>query len=508
MSAGEVRVFAQYTDDVVETADVVVVGSGPGGAVVAKELAERGCDVVLLEEGPPFSLDDFEIDPGLSMSRTMRESGLRATRGSVMPTMQAICLGGGSLVNSAICVRAPEFVLDEWCERYRLTETTRADLDPHYAAVARFLGIEPTPDEVQGRRNLLFREGCDALGYSSEPISRNVRGCRGSGECFTGWRARAKQSLDISSVPAAVRAGCRVLTSARVERVIGSTDRAEGVRGSIVEPFTGRVSRRFEIRARRVVLAAGCMATPVLLEKSGGLANRSRQAGRNLRFHPGVAITAVFNEQVDSHFGATQGYQSLQFLRDGYKLESLWAPAAVLAVRTPGFGHELKARLADLSRTAVWDAIGSCNRSTGEVRARRWGFDPKLLWRLHPSDVPILARALYTLCEIAFAAGARSVVTGVPSIPTEFRSLDDAQVMRTRSFRPRDFLTGGNHAFCSTRMHGDRERGVVDEFGRCHDVENLYIADTGVFPQCPSVNPMWTGMALAHRTAGVIAESL
>ena len=125
MSAGEVRVFAQYTDDVVETADVVVVGSGPGGAVVAKELAERGRDVVLLEEGPPFSLDDFEIDPGLSMSRTMRESGLRATRGSVMPTMQAICLGGGSLVNSAICVRAPEFVLDEWCERYRLTETTR-----------------------------------------------------------------------------------------------------------------------------------------------------------------------------------------------------------------------------------------------------------------------------------------------------------------------------------------------------------------------------------------------
>ena len=186
-----VRRFADYRGDLVEEADVVVVGSGPGGAVVAKELAEAGRDVVLLEEGPPFTPDDFELDGAISMARTMRESGLRTTLGTVMSTMQAICLGGGSLVNSAICVRAPEFVLDEWCERYGLRHTTRADLEPHFDAVGDFLGIAPTPEAVLGRRNTLFREGCDALGYSSEPIQRNVRDCRGSGECFTGCRARA-----------------------------------------------------------------------------------------------------------------------------------------------------------------------------------------------------------------------------------------------------------------------------------------------------------------------------
>lgn len=505
---GHFGVFAEYDADLALDADVVVVGSGPGGAVVAKELAERGVDVVLLEEGPPFSLDDLEIDPALSMSRTMRESGLRATRGTVMPTMQAICLGGGSLVNSAICVRAPEFVLDQWCEGYALKQTTRADLDPHYEAVGRFLGIAPTPDAVQGQRNLLFRDGCNALGYSSEPIERNVRGCRGSGECFTGCRSRAKQSMDISYVPAAIRAGCRVYTSARVERVLAADDRAQGVRGHFVAPFSGKRGHAFEVRARRVVLAAGCMATPVLLQKSDDLANGSRQVGRNLRFHPGVAVAARFDHIVDPSFGATQGYQSLEFLRDGYKLESLWAPAAVMAVRTPGFGHALKTKLADIPRSAFWDAIGSCNRSTGEVRARRRGFVPSLRWRLDPQDVPILTRALHTLCEIAFAAGAVGVASGLRGVADEFVSREEAQVLRTRTFRPGDFLTGGNHAFCSTRMHGDPERGVVDELGRCHDVANLYITDTGVFPECPSVNPMWTGMALAHRTAGVIAETL
>ena len=105
---GEIRVFAQYDRDFTEEGDVVVVGSGPCGAVVAKELTDAGKRVILVEEGPPFVPSDYELDGGLSMARTMREGGLRTTRGTVMPTMQAIALGGGSLVNSAICNRAPE----------------------------------------------------------------------------------------------------------------------------------------------------------------------------------------------------------------------------------------------------------------------------------------------------------------------------------------------------------------------------------------------------------------
>ena len=131
--------------------------------------------------------------------------------------------------------------------------------------------------------------------------------------------------------------------------------------------------------------------------------------------------------------------------------------------------------------------------------------DPSLVWRLRHEEVPILARALYVLAELFFAAGAHTVIAGVGGIPEELRSLDEAQILREKEFHPTDFVTGGNHAFCTTRMHGNPTEGVVDEFGRCHDMGNLYIADTGVFPQCPSVNPMWTGMALAHRTASVIA---
>ena len=240
---GEVRVFAQYDRDFEEETDVVVVGSGPCGAVVAHEVARAGRRVVLLEEGPPFTPADFELEGSRSMARTMREGGLRSTRGTILPTMQAIALGGGSLVNSAICVRPPDSVFARWASGFDLSRTHRAELDRHYDAVAAFLGIAPTPEDVQGRRNLLFRDGCEKLGYESSPIDRNVRGCRGSGECFTGCRARAKQSMDISYIPEAIRHGARVLTSVQVQQVHHEGSRATAVSGQVAEQI-GRASCR------------------------------------------------------------------------------------------------------------------------------------------------------------------------------------------------------------------------------------------------------------------------
>jgi choline dehydrogenase-like flavoprotein len=131
-----------------------------------------------------------------------------------------------------------------------------------------------------------------------------------------------------------------------------------------------------------------------------------------------------------------------------------------------------------------------------------------LHWRLHPQDLATVVRSLWVLAEIFFAAGARKILPGVHGIPDELYSLEEARVLRRHPIRATDLVCGGNHAFCTTRMHGDPKQGVVDELGRCHDLDGLYIADTGIFPQCPGVNPMFTGMALAHRQAGALADVL
>lgn len=501
-----VQVFADYRGEVRASCEVLVVGSGPGGAVAAKELAEAGRDVILVEEGPPFGVKDFRQEAGEAMARTLREGGMRAARGSMfIPTMQAIALGGGSLVNSAICARSPAWVFDKWAERTGTASITRAALDRHYDRVEAVLGVAPTPEQVQGERNLRFKRGCDALGISSEPTHRNVRGCKGSAECFTGCRNGAKQSTDVSYVPAAIRAGARVLTGVRAEQLLLSGRRATGMRGRTVEPFTRREADPVEIEAKVVVLAAGCMATPLLLLRSGA-GNASGHVGSDLQLHPGLAIMAVFPDPIDPWQGATQGYHSLQFLEEGLKLEVLWSPPAVLAARFPGLGHDYQRHLRTYHRMAPFDVIVAADASRGTVRPRRGGLDPDIRFEFDRRDVAVLQRGLGLLSDICWAAGAEAILPGLHGVPDMITSKEASEILKTRQLEARDTISAANHAFGTARMSRRPEAGVVDESGRCHDLENVYITDTSIFPGSPAVNPMLTCMALADRIACGIAD--
>ncbi|MBI4701137.1 MAG: GMC family oxidoreductase [Deltaproteobacteria bacterium] len=491
-----------------ERCDVVVVGSGPAGAVAAKELAEAGRDVVLLEEGRPWGRHDFVLDPGEALQRTVREGGTRAARGSAwLPTMQAIGLGGGSLINSAICARPPAWVFDRWAQRCGTRSVTLDALVPHFERVETQLEVQPTDERVQGERNLRFKRGCDALGLASEPTWRNASGCLGSAECFTGCRNGAKRSLDVTYVPAAIRAGARVYCSVRAERVVAEGRRARALRGHIVRPPLGEPCGEVEIEARAVVLAAGCMASPIILARSG-LGGRSGWLGRDLQFHPGLAMMALFPERIDPWTGATQGYHSLSYLDQGLKLEVLWAPPGVLAARLPGIGHDYQHELRRYAHLAPFDVIAACERSRGTVRPRGGSWDPEIRFELHPQDFALLQRGLGILADICWAAGAEAILPGLHGIPEMLRSPSEAEILRTRRLRPADAIMAANHAFGTTRMSREPGQGVVDELGRCHDMDNVYVADTGIFSGSSAVNPMLTCMALADRVAGAVGASL
>jgi choline dehydrogenase-like flavoprotein len=377
-------------------------------------------------------------------------------------------------------------------------------LDPHYERVERFLFVEPTPLEVMGERNLRFKRGCDALGIGSEPTHRNVRGCKGSGECFTGCRNGAKQSTDVSYVPAAIRAGARVLTSVRAEHVRYVGRRAVGVRGHVVEPFSGREVYPVEIAAEAVVLAAGCMATPVILQKSE-IGRAGGWVGRDLQLHPGLAVMAVYDDPIDPWKGATQGYHSLHYLEEKIKLEVLWSPPAVLAARLPGIGHDYQRHLLRYDRMAPFDVIIAAERSRGTVRARRSGWDPDLTFHFDDADVALIQRGLGVLSDICWASGAVGILPGIHGVPELIESKAEAEVLRTRKLTAADTISAANHAFGTTRMSRRAEDGVVDEDGRCHELDNVYVADTGIFAGSPAVNPMLTCMALADRVAQGIA---
>src|SRR3954452_12442423 len=211
-------------------ADVCVIGTGAGGAPVAKELAEGGMRVVMLEEGERFTTDDFTARPRAMTARLYRDAGQITTTGNVpivLPLGSGV--GGTTLVNSGTCFRTPPPVLDMWRERFGLEELSAEELDPFFRRVERELNVVQVPAEIAGRNAEVVKRGADALGWSGDYVWRNVRGCVGSGVCNFGCPTSAKQHVGITYVPRARDAGAVSSPAPRPRRIVVERGRTRGV---------------------------------------------------------------------------------------------------------------------------------------------------------------------------------------------------------------------------------------------------------------------------------------
>lgn len=492
--------FGDVKRNIYDEVDFVIVGAGCAGPVVARELADDGFSVALIEEGKWFHLKDLTREPGKAMSLLYREAGLRATMGNIfMPTMQAKCVGGTGFVNSAICFRTPDFVLKDWRRNWGW-DFDNTELAASFDRVEKIAKIAPTDEKFQGRRNELIRRGIEKMGYHSAPNNRNVEGCEGSCDCFTGCPCGAKKSNESSYIPEMMDRGGKIYTSCRVERIMTEGTRATGVSGTFICPDTGRPSFSLTIKAKKaVVLAAGVMATPVLLLKNK-LANANGRVGKNLVFHPGAGMAGIFEEDVFPWWGAYQGWHSLELIKDGFKLETFWGPPAVFAVRIPYFGLAHKELLAKMKNMSTIDVIYRTRYSTGRVKAGR-GWDPILKYNLDQRDVSNMRIGMKACIDILFAAGAKQVLPGIYGLPPVFDDPAQADLLLKTRIKPQHMTVVANHVFGTCSMGSDRKKTVVNNDGETHDVRDLYIVDTSILPTGTAINPMETIMGVADYLA-------
>ena len=498
-----VQEYSDYDRALALDCDVCVVGSGPAGTILAHQLATEGLDVLVLEAGAAMRQRDTGAESGEALARWFWDGGLRTTQGNVaVPTLQARCLGGGSVINSGICMRAPDFAFQRWATEHGVAGVTANEMKRHYDAVEQFMGVRPVQPEVQGRRNELFLAGAQALGYQVESLRRNEHNCRGSGQCMTGCPSGAKQSMDRRGIPELMHSGGRVYTSVQVDRLLRQGNRVRGVRGAVVDPVTGRRTHRVRVDARCTVLAAGALASPQILQRSGHGGN---PVGRNVRMHPGVVVLGVFDEQISPWLGATQGYHITGFLEEGIKLESIWATPSILGMMNPGVGEDLVRSMADYGHVATWTAWVNGHDSVGRVRALPGGV-VSVRYDLGAGDAARMQEGSARLAEMYVAAGARAVIPGIHGLAPRYEPAEAADAIRAAKLGPQDFRAVANHVFGSTAMGSDPRRHVTDSWGAVYGLTDAYVCDTGVFPSSPSANPMLTAMALAHRQAETLVS--
>lgn len=477
--------------------DVVVVGTGAGGAVVGRELADRGFAVVFVEEGDYKHRDEFD---GGSVNALRAFHRATFSVGNVaMPILVGRMVGGSTTINGGTCFRTPSWVLDEWCERLGTDVFSSEAMAPHFEKVERVLEVSPTPLKYVGPIAGVMARGCDKLGWSHFAIDRNAPDCDGSGFCDFGCRREAKRSTQISYLPGAFERGAVLFTGATVRRVLTEGARAVGVEAE------SRSGRKLSVRARVVVLAGGALPTPLLLLQQG-LANRSDQVGRNLALHPSTGLSALFDEPIEGHKYVPQGYAIDHFLREGILVSAAQPARNIQAAVLPYAGRRLMGVLDRMDNVAGFGLMIRDAYPDGRVWSETAGL-PLITYNVASEDVERMHRAFVLTARMCFEAGARAVYPDIHGVAPIERA-EDMRVFEKANLRAADVVWLSYHPNGTCKMGRDAKKSVVGIDHETHDVHNLFIADASTLPGPPGVNPQVSIMAMATRAAGCIAERL
>jgi len=492
-----------------EECDVVIVGSGAGGAVAAAVLAEAGLDVIVLEAGESFNREDYPEEPLDAIARLYRDGGLTIAEGRpAIPVPVARTVGGTTVVNSGTCFRAPDAVLEDWRRRFGIQWAT--DLAAEFAEGEDFLRVAPVDPERMGRNGQLAMEGAAAIGASGGPISRNAGSCVQCSSCPFGCEIDAKRGMHVSYLPRAVAAGARLRTGVEAQRILVEGGRAVGVSCMAAAASPGRRppddrtrqigSSTYAVRARRAtVVAGGALGTPELLLRSG---LGGRQVGRNLHIHPACWVGARYEEEVRGWDGVMQSYYIDQWEPQRLLLEATFTPLAFGGAWLPGVGRAHQRSMLEFGRVGsigvhLSDASSGHIDLTGNgaLRAR---------YKLTQADAGRLTFGIARAAEIHFAAGATEVYPNIARVgKLTPGKLADFQAMR---FGPSELRLEAFHPMGTARIAGEPD-GVCAPDGSVHGTTDLYVADASLFPTSVGVNPMMTVIAFAARIAAELAKS-
>ncbi|MFZ5601902.1 MAG: FAD-dependent oxidoreductase, partial [Pseudomonadota bacterium] len=390
-------------------ADVVVIGSGAGGAVAAYELARAGKSVIVLEAGPYVPSSEFTEDFSQAIVQLYEDKGTQTNADGDLMVLQGRCVGGSTVVNGCVAFRTPDYILDDWQKQYGLTNLTVDALEPYFARVEANLGIHVNPEHEINRNSAVLREGAKKLGISWKPFQRNIRECALTGHCLSGCATDRKQSMLVTYLPWATAHGARIYADTKVTQIRAENGKATGVVAEVTDPRTGVKKADVSVKAKLVVLAAGAVQTPLLLQRSN-LANSSGQVGKNFACHPSTFVVGQYEEDIHPWRGAMLGIYVDEWAhpsKGGYILEGGGAGAVELsAVTQPGLGEDFMDYMANLKKLAgIVTLIHDHN--VGEIS---WDDDKKKIdYRVAEADYPAMKAAIASAVKLHFASGAKKV---------------------------------------------------------------------------------------------------
>ena len=499
--------------------DVVIIGSGAGGANAAEILAKAGMEVVILEEGPLKTSKDFNMKEDEAYSMLYQESASRQTKDRGIKIFQGRMVGGGTGINWTTSFRTPSSTLKFWTKNMGVKGFSELEMRPWFELVEKRYKIHRW-NVPANANNSVLKVGCEKLGISWGRIPRNVEGCRNLGYCGTGCPVNAKQSTLITSIPEALKEGAIIISKVRAENFEIKKGKIKLLKCKTMN-LRGNApsSRLIKIKASHYILAAGGIGSPaVLLRSESKSLNPHGIVGTRTFLHPVNLSGAIMPKKISGEFGAPQTIFSDHYIntrldnqKSGFKLEC--PPLQPMLVATNLEGHG-KFHSKIMRQRPFLQVIIALQRdgfhpdsSGGRVFLKKDG-TPGLDYKVSKYAWDGIRDAFEVMAEIQFAAGAKAVAP-VHRDADLYYSLSNfkkaiislpMEILKARLFSA--------HVMGGCPMGEDPEKTVVNSSGRHHEVENLSIIDGSVFPTSIAANPMESIFAVSSKFATNLVKNL
>ena len=508
---------ATLLDKTVLETDVVVIGSGAGGATTAEFLSRAGLKVLIIEEAKLRHQKDFKLNELDAFSSLYQEGTSRRTADGAIAIYQGRTVGGSTTINWTSTFRTPEPTLEHWHQHFGLTEFSPENMRPWFEEREQALSMQAwqTPPN---ENNAILKRGCDALGWSSQTMVRNVKGCWNLGYCGFGCPTNAKQSMLLTSIPSALNHQASLLTCASAEFFSFEADRISELSCSIydTEGFQ-KTARTLSIRARHYVLSAGAIGSPAVLLRSEA-PDPYETLGKRTFLHPVNTCTATMKEPVKGFEGAPQSIYSDEFLWKegvtgpaGFKLEVAPVFPGGLAAQEALHGERLARRLQLLAYTNSTIALlrdGFHDDSPGGRVKLRNDNSPVLDYPISDYLKQGFIKAYLAMAELQFAAGAVSL-SAAHHDAQEWTSWQQARnEIPKLSMEPLRAALFSAHVMGGCSMGTSPRNSVVNQHGEHHQISNLNIIDGSTFPTSIGANPQLSIYAMAAKQATHLATRL
>ncbi len=495
-------------------ADVVIVGSGAGGAMAAEQLSLAGLKVIVLEMGSLYEGKDFKQQERWAYPALYQDGAGRKTLDQSIGILQGRTVGGSTTVNWTTSIRTPEKTLDYWRTEFG-SDLTSENLAPYFQQAEQRLNIHPWPVPPNANNDKL-RQGCEALGWQYTVIKRNVNGCANLGYCGMGCPINAKQSMLVSTIPSAMQAGALLISRVSARELNWQNDKVQSLVAVPVDQYYQPISKiKLSFKARHYIVAAGAIGSPALLLRSK-VPDPSGRLGKHTYLHPSVISGALFEETIAGHSGAPQSIYSDQFVwpvaeQIGFKLEVPPLHPVLMATKLTGIAQTHAALMQQFNQLQVVIALlrdGFHPDSQGGTVLLSDNGEPVVDYPISDYMWQGVQQAYLAMAELQFAAGAKSVlpIHQDAKLYANWRQAREAiKALPLQKYRA---TLASAHVMGGCNLSADPDKGVVNLQGQHHQLENLSVFDGSVFASSLGANPQLTIYALTLRNTAALIKIL